>query len=246
MPDPSPPEVERRALALFERLSGREDNVRLRARLLRYATAPVRARLAALEASAGRAARVLPTLLSDGDHPGDEAAPPPPARIGAFRLTDHIGRGGMGDVWAGERDDGLYEQKVAMKLIQRRALHRAAAAFDDERRFLARLEHPNIARLIDGGVTADGLPWLMMEYVDGRPIDEAAAGLTDAQRVAVVVKAIDAVQYAHSRMVAHADLKPSNILVDRQGAVKLLDFGIAALIGGDARSTPGSRPDRGR
>lgn len=240
MPTRYPPDVERRALALFERLAEHPDNVRLRARLLKNEPDTVRARLAALEASATRAFDAIPTLIPGSADAGDATVPP--ARVGAFRLIERIGRGGMGDVWAGQRDDGLYEQKVAIKLIQRHALHRAAAAFDDERRYLARLEHPNISRLIDGGVTEDGLPWLVLEYVEGRPIDEAAADLTDGDRVRLIVKAADAVQYAHSRMVAHADLKPSNIMVDATGRVKLLDFGIAALIGGDARSPSGSGP----
>ncbi|MBS0480144.1 MAG: serine/threonine protein kinase, partial [Proteobacteria bacterium] len=144
------------------------------------------------------------------------------------------------DVWAGVRDDGLYDQTVAIKLIQRHALARAAEAFNDERRFLARLEHPNIARLIDGGVTEDGLPWLAIEYVDGLPIDEAAEALPLAQRVSLFLKAADAVQYAHSRMIAHADLKPSNILVGHDGRLKLLDFGIAQLIDGETRHAPPS------
>ncbi len=240
MPTRYPPEIERRALALFERLAEQPDNVRLRARLLKNESDAVRARLSALEASVTRASSAIPTLIPGSADAG--AATIPPARVGAFRLTERIGRGGMGDVWAGQRDDGLYEQKVAIKLIQRHALLRAAAAFDDERRYLARLEHPNIARLIDGGVTEDGLPWLVLEYVEGLPIDEAAASMSDSERVRLIVKAADAVQYAHSRMVAHADLKPSNIMVDAAGRVKLLDFGIAALIGGDARTSVGSGP----
>ncbi|MEP6785205.1 MAG: serine/threonine-protein kinase [Sphingomonadales bacterium] len=240
MPTQFSPDIERRALALFERLAEQPDNTRLRARLLKNEAEAVRARFGALESSAMRAANAIPTLIPGSADAGEAALPP--ARVGAFRLTDRIGRGGMGDVWAGQRDDGLYEQKVAIKLIQRHALHRAAVAFDDERRFLARLEHPNIARLIDGGVTDEGLPWLVLEYVEGRPIDEAAEDLSDAERIRMIVKAADAVQYAHSRMVAHADLKPSNILVDTQGRVKLLDFGISALIGGDARTSLGSGP----
>ncbi|MES2288400.1 MAG: serine/threonine-protein kinase [Pseudomonadota bacterium] len=240
MPTRYPPDIERRALALFERLAEQPHNARLRARLLKNEPDTVLARLDALEKSATRAGNAIPTLIPGSADAGDAAIPP--ARVGSFRLIERIGRGGMGDVWAGQRDDGLYDQKVAIKLIQRHALHRAAAAFDDERRFLARLEHPNISRLIDGGVTDEGLPWLVLEYFEGRPIDEAAEGLTDAERVRLIIKAADAVQYAHSHMVAHADLKPSNILVDEQGRVKLLDFGIAALIGGDARSPTGSGP----
>lgn len=235
----STPEVERRALALFERLSDNPGNARLRERLLRRESEAVRARLASLEASATHAASALPTHLPGGDL--DEITPPP-ARVGPFRLVERIGRGGMGDVWAGQRDDGLYEQTVAIKLIQRHALARAAEAFDDERRFLARLEHPNIARLIDGGVSENGLPWLALEYVAGQPIDVAAASLDLRGKIGLFIKAADAVQYAHSRMVAHADLKPANILVDANGRVKLLDFGISGLIGGEDARPTGSGP----
>jgi serine/threonine-protein kinase len=236
---PTRSEVERRALALFERLVDRMGHTRLRERMLRREPPEVLARLSALERAA-TSAGALPTLIPGSGDCEDAALPP--ARIGAFRLVERIGRGGMGDVWLGERDDGLYEQQVAVKLIQRHALARAAAAFDDERRFLARLEHPNIARLIDGGVTEDGLPWLVTEYVEGRPIHEGAAGLPLAQRVRLIVKAADAVQFAHSRMVAHADLKPGNILVGPGGRVKLLDFGISELMGGDLRVGIGSGP----
>ncbi|MBK6721012.1 MAG: serine/threonine protein kinase [Sphingomonadales bacterium] len=208
--------------------------------MLKNESEAVLARLEALEASVARAQGAIPTLI-----PGSadcENALPPPQKVGSFRLIEKIGHGGMGDVWLGKRDDGLYEQKVAIKLIQRHALVRAAAAFDDERRFLARLEHPNIARLIDGGVTEDGLPWLVMEFVEGVPIDVASVHRTDHQRVALFIRVADAVQYAHSQLVAHADLKPPNIIVDENGRVKLLDFGIAGLIGTGARGAVGSGP----
>ncbi len=234
------PEHERRALALFERLADNLGNQKLRARLTRGEPQEVIARLHALEASITRAAGAIPTLI-----PGSadcDGVLLPPERIGAFHLIERIGRGGMGDVWLGQRADGLYDQKIAIKLIQRHALTRAADAFDDERRFLARLEHPNIARLIDGGVTEDGLPWLAMEYFDGRPIDVACEALTTADTVRLFVKAADAVQHAHSRLIAHADLKPSNILVGANGRVKLLDFGIAGLIGAGPRQGMGSGP----
>jgi eukaryotic-like serine/threonine-protein kinase len=237
---PSSPETERRALALFEHLADQPGNIKLRARLTRGEPEEVLTRLRALEASVTRAAGAIPTLI-----PGSadfDSISRPPERIGAFRLVERIGRGGMGDVWLGQRDDGLYDQKIAIKLIQRHALKRVGGAFDDERRFLARLEHPNIARLIDGGVTEDGLPWLAMEYFDGQPIDVASADRPLNERVRLLIKAADAVQYAHSRLVAHADLKPSNILVDADGRVKLLDFGIASLIGDGARSPTGSGP----
>lgn len=228
-------EVEREALARIERLVDASSQ-RQRDRILAGASPAVLTRIAALETRLTTARDALPTLIPGSGELDDLALPP--ARVGAFRLTERLGRGGMGEVWAGSRDDGLYEQRVAIKLIQRHALARAAAAFDEERRFLARLEHPNIARLIDGGVTEDGLPWLAMEYVDGVPIDEAAAGRLLTERMTMFVKAADAVQHAHSRMVVHADLKPSNILVGSDGRLKLLDFGIAQLI--DEGAAPGS------
>ncbi|MBN8813832.1 MAG: serine/threonine protein kinase [Sphingomonas sp.] len=230
-------DVERDALARVERLVDATTE-RQRARILAGASPEVLARVAALEARLDTGRNALPTLIP-GSGEFDNAALPP-TKVGAFRLTERVGRGGMGEVWAGVRDDGLFDQTVAIKLIQRHALARAAEAFNDERRFLARLEHPNIGRLIDGGVTEDGLPWLAMEYVDGVPIDEAAEDLPLDARVTLFVKAADAVQYAHSRMIAHADLKPSNILVSRNGRLKLLDFGISQLIDGEARHAPPS------
>ncbi|MEO5939013.1 MAG: serine/threonine-protein kinase [Sphingomonas sp.] len=229
---PHSAEVERDALARIERLVDATTE-RQRARILAGASDAVLARVAALEAKLATGRDALPTLIPGSGEIGDAALPP--AKVGAFRLTERIGRGGMGEVWAGVRDDGLYDQTVAIKLIQRHALARAAAAFDDERRFLARLEHPNIARLIDGGVTEDGLPWLAIEYVDGLPIDEAAECVPLGGRMSLFLKAADAVQYAHSRMIAHADLKPSNILVGHDGRLKLLDFGISQLIDGESR-----------
>lgn len=233
-------EDERRALALFERLADHPGDARLRARLTARESPAVCARLAALEASVTRAAGAMPTLIP-GSLDGNGVVPPP-ERIGAFRLTERIGRGGMGDVWAAVRADGLFEQKVAVKLIQRHALARAAAAFDDERRFLARLEHPAITRLIDGGITEDGLPWLAMEFFEGVPIDQACQGKADAAMVALFCEAAGAVQFAHGKMIAHADIKPSNIIVDAEGRVKLLDFGIAQLIGHAPAERSGSGP----
>nr|WP_284732118.1 serine/threonine-protein kinase [Sphingobium nicotianae] len=161
----------------------------------------------------------------------DDLSPPP--QIGAFRLVRRLGQGGMGGVWLGERSDGLYDQKVAIKFIRAGLVDLAGDAFRAERRILARLEHPNIARLIDGGVTAQGTPYLVMEYVDGLPIDEAVQGRTLAEKVKLFVKAADAVQFAHARLVVHADLKPSNIFVDGRARVKLLDFGISRLLEGE-------------
>lgn len=227
------PEVERRALALFERIADRPDKPRLRERLLRREAPEVVTRVAALERSHRTASLALPTEVPGGR---DRGFPPPPERIGPFRLLERIGRGGMGEVWRAARDDGLYEQVVAIKLLHAHLAALAGTRFADERRLLARLEHPNVARLIDGGVTDDGQPYLVMEHVAGEPIDEAAAGLPLDGRILLFVKAADAVQFAHGRLIVHADLKPSNILVTGDGRVKLLDFGIARLLDREAET----------
>jgi len=224
-------EVERRALALLEELLDNPDDDAFAQTLLSGESEAVRTRVSALQAAMTRASILLPTELPDGAsaHGGADI----PAQIGAFRLVRRLGYGGMGGVWLGERADGLYDQKVAIKFIRAGLVDLAGEAFLAERRILARLEHPNIARLIDGGVTGEGTPYLVMEYVDGLPIDEAVQGQSLAARVKLFVKAADAVQFAHARLVVHADLKPSNIFVDGQGRVKLLDFGISRLLEGD-------------
>ncbi|WP_263792505.1 tetratricopeptide repeat protein [Salinibacter sp.] len=167
------------------------------------------------------------------------------ARIGAYRVTGEIGVGGMSVVYRAERDDGNYDQTVAIKLLQRR-LHAddADARFRAERQVLASLDHPNIARLLDGGVTEGGRPYLVMEHVDGLPITqyaEAHALDLDA-RLDLLLQVADAVQGAHGSLVVHRDLKPSNVLVTETEAgpqVKLLDFGIAKLLDD---SLPVTRP----
>ena len=228
----SSPDIERRALALVERLIAHPGETKFRARLLKNEPPEVLAKIARMEGMVS-ASGAMPTEIPGI---GDGVSQTPPERFGPFKLIEAIGAGGMGEVWRGERDDGLYAQTVAVKLIQPHLLQRAGAAFEDERRILARLEHPNIARLIDGGMTADGRPCLVMEYVDGVPIDEAAASLSLAKRIALFTQAAAAVQYAHSRLIAHGDLKPSNILVDSEGRVRLLDFGIARLLTDDAEA----------
>ncbi|MCB1626627.1 MAG: protein kinase [Xanthomonadales bacterium] len=155
----------------------------------------------------------------------------PPERIGPYRLVERLGIGGMGEVWLGQRDDGSFEQQVAIKLVAfpGRSL---AERFERERQILARLQHPCIARLYDGGQTPEGLPYLVMEYVEGLPITEhvatRGASLRDVLRLLIDV--CEAVDHAHRLMVVHRDLKPSNVLVDQHGQVKLLDFGIAKLL----------------
>ncbi|MFI5370095.1 MAG: tetratricopeptide repeat protein [Candidatus Eisenbacteria bacterium] len=155
------------------------------------------------------------------------------ARIGPYVVRRELGRGGMGTVVLAERDDGQFEQRVAIKVVRSDAWAPGARErFVQERRILARLQHPNIARLLDGGVLADGAPFLVMEYVEGLPIsawcDERRLGVR--ARVELFRQVCEAVEYAHRQLVVHRDLKPENILVTDRGEVKLLDFGIAKLL----------------
>ena len=171
------------------------------------------------------ALRLSPMLLE-----GDEGASTP-ERIGPFRIVRAIGEGGMGQVFLGERDDGQFEQRVAIKLIRHPAPG-LVRRFLEERRILALLEHPNIARLVDGGLTTDGLPYFAMEFVDGELIDKycESRNLPLDERLVLFEKVCDAVSYAHQHLIIHRDLKAKNILVTPNGDVKLLDFGIAKLL----------------
>lgn len=154
-------------------------------------------------------------------------------RLGAWRVGRPIGAGGMASVFAAEREDGAYAQQVAIKVL-RYGLHDDAerARFVRERAILARLEHPGIARLLDGGFTAQGVPWFALEYVDGRPLTDHCdeRRLDVAARLRLFADVCAAVDYAHRNLVVHRDLKPSNILVRGDGTLKLLDFGIARLL----------------
>lgn len=151
-------------------------------------------------------------------------------RLGVYRLLRTLGHGGMGRIYLGERDDGEVEQRVAVKLIHdgddRPALLRR---FRRERQILARLSHPNIAHFLDGGTTESGGPYLVLEYIEGLPIDEYCAIRRSSvrQRLRLLLQVCRAVEHAHRNLIVHRDLKPGNILVTDQGDVKLLDFGIA-------------------
>jgi len=165
--------------------------------------------------------------------------PPDGRQIGAYRLVRELGRGGMGTVYLGERADPQFQMRVAIKVIKRGMDTDAVLQrFGHERQILAGLEHPNIARLLDGGTTGDGVPYFVMEYVDGQPIDEYchAHRLGIGDRLELFRRVCAAVTYAHQNLVVHRDIKPSNILVTAEGIPKLLDFGIAKLLdtdGGD-------------
>jgi serine/threonine protein kinase/tetratricopeptide (TPR) repeat protein len=180
---------------------------------------------------AGLAARAgVPRFpdAADPHDPGSEAALPDTA-FGPYRLVRVIAHGGMGSVYLAERADGLFEKLVAIKLLPAHGTPEAGARFIEERRILAGLEHPGIARLIDAGLTDEGVPYLIMELVDGEPIDTWCDSrlLTVDARLGIFLEVCDAVAFAHDRHVVHRDIKPANILVDERGHVKLLDFGIA-------------------
>lgn len=161
-------------------------------------------------------------------------------RLGAYRIIQEIGRGGMGSVYLAERDDHQYHKRVAIKVVKRgmdtvEVLRR----FRHERQILAGLEHPYIARLIDGGTTPDGRPFFVMEKVEGQPINAhcAAHKLDLESHLRLFLRVCEAVSYAHRALVVHRDLKPGNILVTTEGVPKLLDFGVAKLL--DPGADPG-------
>ncbi len=171
-------------------------------------------------------------------------------RLGAWRVTSHLADGGMGAVYRAERADGQYEQEAAIKLINPALVSPSMRArLESERQILARLSHPLIARLLDGGRTDDGAPYLVMEYVDGEPIDLWCEhhALDTRARLALFVQVCRVVDHAHRNLVVHRDIKPSNILVDTSGAPRLLDFGIARLLDQGGATASGERlltPDR--
>lgn len=168
--------------------------------------------------------------------PDGEALPLSPLtglRVGAYTLERPLGRGGMGSVWLAHRSDGRYEGQVAVKLLNLALLDPVGSArFRREGSTLARLTHPNIARLTDAGITESGQPYLVLEHVEGRRMDRYCddESLGPAQRIGLFLQVLAAVGHAHANLIVHRDIKPSNILVTNDGTVKLLDFGIAKLL----------------
>jgi serine/threonine protein kinase/tetratricopeptide (TPR) repeat protein len=170
-------------------------------------------------------------IWEDGEKPLDEGQ-----RIGAYRIVRAAGRGGMGAVYLAERADEEFRRQVAIKLVRRGMdTDEIVRRFRAERQILANLDHPNIARLLDAGTTEDGRPYFVMEWVEGRPIDEycKAHQLAVRERLELFRKVCSAVHFAHQNLVVHRDLKPGNILVTAEGEPKLLDFGIAKLLATD-------------
>jgi len=174
----------------------------------------------------------LPLLQPSDDAPSLEGQV-----VGAYRLNSRIGQGGMGSVWLAERCDGRFEGRVAVKLLNIALVGRAGEErFRREGTFLAKVTHPHIARLIDAGVSTASQPYLVLEHVNGQPIDrycdEQSLGI-DA-RIRLFLDVLEAVAYAHANLIVHRDIKPANVLVSVDGQVKLLDFGIAKLLTADA------------
>jgi tetratricopeptide (TPR) repeat protein len=180
-------------------------------------------------------ARVLSLLAADRDMAADddeEPPPLPPDEISVYRLDALIGTGGMGSVYRARRTDGLFDQTVAIKVMRGRiGSVDLAPLIDAERRVLARMDHEGIARILDGGQTGNGLSYLIMDFVEGAPIDLAAdqAGLGGGARVALIRQVAAALAHAHQNGIVHCDVKPANLLVTVDGRTKLIDFGIARL-----------------
>ena len=212
------PQQKRRASALLDELLDLPEAQRLPSLVSRTAEdVAVRAEVASLLRAIVASGDFLstPARPSFDDDPLDATLG---VQLGAWRLTRMIGRGGMGDVYEGVRVDGEFEQRVAIKLLQR-GTPDEAKRFQAERQMLAGLNHPGIARLYDGGVTDTGRLYMVMEYIEGRPITEycVATRATLAQRLALFAQTCAAVTHAHAHRVIHRDLKPSNILVTADG-----------------------------
>ncbi len=192
------------------------------------------AAMAAADTATPPTGPVMTILVGDGAH--DDTGHRPDERVGPYRLERQLGAGGMGTVWLAEQVDGRMRRKAALKLLRPGLTHPGwRLRFERERDVLAGMDHPGIARLFEAGTTADGQPFLAMQYVAGDPLGRHAERrrLRVADRVRLVVELLGAVQHAHALLVIHRDLKPGNILVDEAGRVVLLDFGIAKPIATD-------------
>ncbi|HYI09929.1 MAG TPA: serine/threonine-protein kinase [Thermoanaerobaculia bacterium] len=211
--------------ALFQ--AAAERPAEARAELLRDADPSVRAEVESLLAAhdeptpfLDKSALQLLDAADGGARPG--------SMIGNYRVVGPLGHGGMGTVYLAVRDQAEFAQRVAIKVV--RGGESLVQRFRQERQILAALEHPNIARLFDGGSTPEGLPYLVMEYVEGTPIDEYARTLPIPEKLRLFLELCDAVQCAHRSLIIHRDIKPANVLVTPEGVPKLLDFGIAKLV----------------
>lgn len=198
--------------------------------------------LASHEHGAGFLERPVVHLLGDATRAGLASLNNPDSNIGqvigSYHFESCIGHGGMGTVYLARRADRVFERQVAIKMIRRGMdSELVVRRFQQECQILASLDHPHIARLFDGGTTPEGLPYFVMEYVEGTPIDQYADAhsLDTRARVELCLRVLEAVQHAHARHIVHRDLKPSNVLVTAEGAPKLLDFGIAKILDPEAQ-----------
>jgi serine/threonine protein kinase/tetratricopeptide (TPR) repeat protein len=214
-------------IALVEQRCGQDTDLLEEAEsLLAEAEALLTERIDSFEDCAQNAAS---TFWQEGPQRGGE-------RIGAYVIVRELGHGGMGTVFLAERADGQFEKQVAIKILNRGAdTAEILRRFRAERQILAKLDHPNIARLLDAGTTNDGLPYFIMDYIVGAPVTRfaAAQSLSTRQRLELFLKICAAVEFAHRNLIVHRDIKPSNILVNAEGEPKLLDFGIAKLLAKD-------------
>ena len=214
-------------IALVEQRCGQDTDLLEEAEsLLAEAEALLKERTDSFEDCAQNAAS---TFWQEGPPRGGE-------RVGAYVIVRELGRGGMGTVFLAERADGQFEKQVAIKILNRGAdTAEILRRFRAERQILARLDHPNIARLLDAGTTDDGLPYFIMDYIVGAPVTRFAVAqkLSTRQRLELFLKICAAVEFAHRNLVVHRDIKPSNILANAEGEPKLLDFGIAKLLAKD-------------
>ena len=214
-------------IALVERRCGQDTDLLEEAEsLLAEAEALLNERTDSFEDCAQNAAS---TFWQEGPPRGGQ-------RIGAYVIVRELGRGGMGTVFLAERADGQFEKQVAIKILNRGAdTAEILRRFRAERQILAKLDHPNIARLLDAGTTDDGLPYFIMDYIVGAPVTRFAVAqkLSTRQRLELFLKICAAVEFAHRNLVVHRDIKPSNILANAEGEPKLLDFGIAKLLAKD-------------
>ncbi|WP_428266532.1 tetratricopeptide repeat protein [Haliangium sp.] len=199
-------------------------------------------------AVAGEGLRGVASSGVEGAAGQDPDCAVPSGPVGPYRITRTLGVGGMGSVYLARRSDDEFDREVAIKILRpdlnRRSLVRR---FRDERQILANLDHPNIAKLYEGGTTDDGRPYLVMEYIAGLPIDRYAdeRGLSIRDRVALFRDVCDAVHHAHQALIVHLDIKPSNVLVTEAGEAKLLDFGIAKLLDPEQVARPGEATQTG-
>jgi eukaryotic-like serine/threonine-protein kinase len=218
-------------IALVERRCGQDTDLLEEAEsLLAEAEALLKERTDSFEDCAQNAAS---TFWQEGPPRGGQ-------RVGAYVIVRELGRGGMGTVFLAERADGQFEKQVAIKILNRGAdTAEILRRFRAERQILAKLDHPNIARLLDAGTTEDGLPYFIMDYIVGAPVTRFAIAqrLSTRQRLELFLKICAAVEFAHRNLVVHRDIKPSNILANAEGEPKLLDFGIAKLLAKDEDAT---------